>query len=114
VVIGLFPSANHAAVCLSNLAEEEFSDGDISVVAEGAHSAGELAHVSGPLNGVSAEELGRRLRALGLSAAAADGYVNAVRQGQIFLAISAEGADEVAAETLHDHGAEHVQEVGRA
>lgn len=114
MVIGLFPSANHAAVCLSNLAEAEFPNRDISVVAQGAYSANELARVTGPLQGLSADDLGRRLRALGLAPAAADVYVEGVRRGEVFLAVSAEGADEAAAEILQDHGAENIQEVGKA
>lgn len=105
MIIGLLPRPDDAAVCLSNLAEEDFAKAAISVVMNTPADAAALADVAGPLNALPLDDLPGRLTALGLSPAAAAAYRDGVRGGGVFIAVSAGAgaADDAAQETLGDH-----------
>jgi hypothetical protein len=109
VVIGLFSSPNHAAVCLSNLAEADFHSQDLSVVMRTPSEARNLAEASGRLSAIPAADLLQALIELGVSPADAAAYRDGVLQGGVFLAVDAAGADDVAKEMLEDHGAQNVR-----
>jgi hypothetical protein len=109
VVIGLFSSPDHAAVCLSNLAEADFSAKDLSVVMKTPSEARNFAETSGRLNAVPAADLPRDLIELGVSSADAMAYRDGILQGGVFVAVDAAGADDVAQEMLKDHGAQNIR-----
>jgi hypothetical protein len=111
VVIGLFSSPDHAAVCLSNLAEADFSSKDISVVMQTPSEARGLANTTGRLNANPVADLPRALIELGVPPADAAAYHDGVMQGGVFMAVDAAGADDVAREMLEDHGARNVRVV---
>jgi hypothetical protein len=109
VVIALFSSPNEASVCLSNLAEADFGPDVISIVAKTINEAKTVGNASGPLNALTADELGSRLAATGLPPAVVATYVDGVRKGAVFLAVTAHAADDAAKETLEDHNANAVR-----
>lgn len=112
MVIGLFPNADIAGECLSNLEEADFAPKDISVVMKTPGAAKDLANVSGSLNAIAPDDLARRLEAAGLSAADASGYRDRVLQGDVFVAIDAGDATDAAKEMLADSRAQRVRVVG--
>ena len=107
MVIGLFSSPNHAAVCLSNLSEADFTPEDISVVAQTTKAAQAIAAVAGPFSGLTVDQLAPKLANLGLTAADVTTYQNAIKAGSLFIAVSA--ADDAAQEMLKDHGATNIR-----
>src|SRR5436853_56166 len=109
MVIGFFPSPNHAAVCLSNLAEEGFAPGDMSIIMANPVAANALAKTSGRLNAASVADLVATLVDLGLTSADAQAYRDGVQRGGVFIAVAAPQADDAAKETLQDHQAEGVR-----
>jgi hypothetical protein len=114
MVIGLFPSPEHAAVCLSNLAEAGFAPGDLSVIMKTPEAAAELASVSGRLNGVTVGDLPKALTQLGVSPADAKVYRDGVLQGGVCIAVAAADAEAAAAEMLRDHGAQNIRSIPTA
>jgi hypothetical protein len=113
VVIGLFPDADLAGECLSNLEEADFAPEDLSVVMRTRAEVERLASVSGPLNGISPDDLADRLRELGLSASDAAAYRDGVLGGRVFVAVDAGDAADAAKEMLADARAERIRAVGR-
>ena len=109
MVIGLFTSLDHAAVCLSNLAEADFAPKDISLIMKTPSAAHALAKTSGRLNSVAVADLPKTLVKLGLSPADAETYRDGVVRGGAFIAIAAPDADDAAKEMLQDHQAEKVR-----
>ena len=111
MVIGYFTSLDHAAVCLSNLAEADFAPIDISLILSGPGAANALAKTSGRWNSVAVADLPKTLVKLGLSPADAEAYRDAVLRGGAFIAIAAPDADDAAKEILQDHQAEMVRTI---
>ena len=111
MVIGLFTSPLEAATCLSNLAEAGFGPRDLSVVMNTRGEADAIARASGPLHGISPDELVARLTGRGVAPADAAQYRDGIRRGGVFIAVSAEDADAAAAEMLRDHRGEMVQTI---
>jgi hypothetical protein len=109
MVIGFFPTPDHAAVCLSNLAEEGFAPGDISIIMKTPGAAAALAETSGRLNAVPVASLPAALVDLGLTLADAQAYRDGVERGGVFIAVAAPDADDAAKETLQDHQAERIR-----
>lgn len=114
MIIGLIPTADAAAVCLSNLAEEDYPKRAISVVMKTPVDAAKLARVAGPLNGLALDDLPGRLTRMGLTPDDAAAYRNGVLGGAVFIALSAHGADDAAQETLGDYHAQLVRRVANA
>jgi hypothetical protein len=112
MVIGLFPSPDHAAVCLSNLAEADFGPDTLSVIMRTPGAAQNFAHATGRLSAIPVAELPPALVTLGIAPASAAAYRDAVLQGEIFLAVDAAGVDDIAKQMLQDHGARDVQMIG--
>ena len=112
MVIGLFANPNHAAVCLSNLAEEDFSPSGISVIMKTPTEAASISRSSGPLTGLTPDNLVTWLSQHGLTLADAEVYRQGVASGGVFLAVLAGDASAAAQETLHDHNAQAVRMVG--
>jgi hypothetical protein len=111
MVIGLFPSPDHAAVCLSNLAEADFRPSNLSVIMKTTAASRALAEATGRLSGVSLDQLPNTLIGLGVPPESAAAYRDEVQRGGVFLAVDAVGADDVAKEMLEDHGAQSIRMV---
>jgi hypothetical protein len=114
MVIGLFPSADAAGQCITNLEEADFSPGAISIVMRTAREAADLADVSGPLAGTRVDQLAARLTALGLPPSAAAAYEDGIQRGGVFIAVAAGAASAAAREMLQDARATDVREIGPA
>lgn len=114
MVIGRFDSPNHAAVCLSNLAEEDFAPSDLSVIMKTREAADAIATASGSFHGLSPDDLAARLRSLGMPPVDAEVYRVGALNGGVVIVVSADDADDAAAETLRDHGATAVRQVKRS
>ncbi len=114
MIIGLFATPSQASLCLDNLAEADFRPSDISLVMRTRRDMEELADASGPLTGLSPEDLYGRLVNLGLSPADAAMYRDGVLQGGVFVALSGAAPDAVAAEMLGDAHARAIRVVGKA
>jgi hypothetical protein len=112
MVIGLFPSADAAGMCVTNLEEEDFSRRDISVVMQTPRAAADLANVSGPLNGLTVDALVERLIGLGLAPDVAGSYRDGIRRGGVFVAVAAGDASDAAKETFADFQGQQVRVVG--
>lgn len=112
MVIGLFSNPDLAGQCLSNLEEADFAPKSISVVMKTRQEVERLADVSGPLNGISPDDLVRRLAARGLSPTDAAAYRDAVLQGSVFVAVSAGHAEDAAKEMLADAQGQNIRVVG--
>jgi hypothetical protein len=111
MVIGLFPSPNHAAVFLSNLAEADFHPSDISIIMKTPGAAHDLAEATGRLSTVPVADLPKALIELGVPPANAVTYRDDVLRGGVFIAVAAAGADDTAKEMFQDHGARNVQSI---
>jgi hypothetical protein len=111
MVIGLFSSPVEAATCLSNLAEADFGERDISIVMNAPGEVAAIARAAGPLNGISPDALAARLTSHGMRPADAAVYREAVRRGGVLIAVSAANADGIAAEMLRDHNAQNVRTI---
>lgn len=109
MVIGLFPSADRAGECLSNLEEADFAPRSLSVVMRTRAEGNALANVSGALNGITPDDLARRLQAAGLSAADAASYRDGVLAGGVFVAVEAGDAEDAAREMLRDAQAQAIR-----
>src|SRR5258708_33607921 len=105
MVIGLFPSPDHAAVCLSNLAEADFRPSDVSVIMKTPGAARDLAEATGRLSAVPVADLPKALIELGVPPTSAAAYRDDVMRGGVFIAVDAAGADDTAKEMLQDHEA---------
>lgn len=109
LVIGLLPDLDVASLCLTNLAEADFADSDISIVTQNPRDAIQIGNVGGPLAGVNAETLANRLSGYGVPSVVAEAYPKGVAEGKVFIAIRTSDAADAAAEMLGDSRAEAVQ-----
>lgn len=112
IVIGLFPNADLAGQCLTNLEEADFGPHDLSVVMKTRQEVKDLADVSGVLNQASPEGLARALERAGLSPSEARDYRDAVRSGDVFIAVRAGDASDAAREMLADARARMIRVLG--
>ncbi|HLG51907.1 MAG TPA: hypothetical protein VKY56_09805 [Chloroflexota bacterium] len=108
-LLALLPTPERAALCLTNLAEEGFEPGAISVIAYTPAQARDLAATTGPLNALPLSDLAARLRSLGLPPTEAARYQAGVERGEILLILDAGGAEDAARETLEDHDAHDIR-----
>lgn len=112
MVIGLFANPDLAGQCLSNLEEADFAPRSISVVMKTRQEVEQLADVSGPLNGISPDDLVTRLVQAGLSATDAAAYRDAVLRGGVFVAVNPGHAQDAAKEMLGDAQGQNIRVVG--
>lgn len=114
MVIGLFPTADAAGMCLSNLEEADFSPKDISVVMKTKEDVERLAKTSGAWNGISTDELAARLTRAGVAPTEVNAYRDSVLHGGVFVGIAAGDASQAAKEMLDDARAQDVRIVPEA
>jgi hypothetical protein len=95
-------------VCLSNLEEEGFEPGALSVIMRTPAEARAIAQVSGPCQALAPDALAERLRSLGMTADNAERFRLGAQTG-VVIVVSTDDAADAAQETLTDHGATLVQ-----
>ncbi len=104
MVIGIIPSTSSVETLLNNLSEADFDLKDVSVILKDQKLRNKIAQDAGPFKGATAATLAARLTKLGLSKQDAQAYVDAVNNGEAFVAIAPPPESQQAAqEMLNDY-----------
>jgi hypothetical protein len=112
MIIGLLPDAVTTETFLNNLAEAEFNLQDVSVIGRDVKSHADGSAEDGPFKGTTMSELADRLAWAGLAPHDAQVYVEAVRCGEVLVAIAVpKSIEAVAREMLQDHAAQSIRGV---
>ena len=85
IVLGILPDSASAETALNNLSEADFDEKDISVVMQNEATARNLADDTGPLKGITAENIKKKLNSFGISDSQYTAYQSSLQQGKVLI-----------------------------
>ncbi len=104
MIIGILPNTSSTETLLNNLSEADFDLKTVSVILKDVKLRNKIAKDAGPFKGVTVANLATKLTGRGVSPADVQAYVDAINNGQVFVAIAPpQGSEAAAQEMLADY-----------